>query len=94
MKSYEDLRKSEIKAIVNYFDLTKDSKVTFNEFSIALAPFSKAPKINDITNIKSYSPRRTAIAETLPPKFNESLLKTDRNLKKKYSSKKGTKHAH
>lgn len=94
MKNYEDLNKLEIKAIVNYFDITKDSKVTFNEFSIALAPFLKAPKIDDIPSIKTYSPRRTAIAETLPPKFNESILKTDRNSKKKCSSKKGKDFSH
>ena len=92
LKGYSDVKKSDIKNIIAHFDLNGNGKVTFNEFALALSPSTRAPKIEDIPEIVSYSPRKTAMNENLPPRFDDSYLPTNhQSASKKKQSRKGTK---
>jgi len=57
--------RSAIKRIINYFDQTGDSKITFNEFALMLTPTLRPPKIEDLPRIMSYSPRKEVILSYL-----------------------------
>jgi len=78
MKEDINLKKSQIRGIISYLDQTGDEKITFNEFVVALTPISRAPKIEDVPDIINYSPRRTALDDSLAPKFDESGIATHR----------------
>jgi len=88
LKGDKNLRKSDIQSIISYFDQTGDWKISFNEFVLALTPTTRAPRIEDMPEIISYSPRKAALEDSLPPKFDDSLPKPRRkSFKKKNKSK-------
>ncbi|CAI2383447.1 unnamed protein product [Moneuplotes crassus] len=83
MKEDWGFKKRHIRAVISYLDQTGNEKVTFNEFIISLTPTTRAPRVEDIPEIISYSPRKAALEDSLPPKFNESYTTKKKSLKLK-----------
>lgn len=70
--------------------MTGNSKVTFNEFVIGISPKSKSVRFEDPPKIVTYSPRKEAVSETQPPKFDETIYRHSKSIsgeQKKVKSK-------